>query len=387
MVLGPFPTIEMRRPPSLQDWLGFPVTSLIGLLGIVATLAYGQGTDVSFLFEDVRIEQGELWRLVTSTFPHIGLLHLAFNLYWLWMFGTTIEEVLGSRAMIGLFLLFAAGSSAGEFAFFDGGIGLSGAGYGFFGMLLVLRWKDPRFEAALDSRTISLFVIWFFLCIGVTVKGIYPIANMAHGVGAVLGALTGLALVSSGYRRLIAISATSVVFLCLILAATAFRPVVCFSSRLGEDLAYLGAKELLANRNDPALKHLRQAIDKGASTADTWFNLSIAYQRQGLLPQAADAMQHALDLKPNDPRFREALAKWRACQASVAQHADQHEKAIALFQETLKLTPQDKEAATWKYGIGVSYDRLGNQKAEALAEAARLNLLNPARSTPSGGGR
>ena len=38
---------------------------------------------------------GEWWRLLTSVFLHVGLLHLLFNGYALWVFGDFVERAVG----------------------------------------------------------------------------------------------------------------------------------------------------------------------------------------------------------------------------------------------------------------------------------------------------
>jgi membrane associated rhomboid family serine protease len=140
------------------------------------------------------IRRGELWRLVTSIFPHAGILHLAFNIYWLWVFGTLVEEIFGHLKTAALIVLFAVGSGAWEFALASGGVGLSGVGYGLFGLIWMLSRHDERFKDAIDARTVQLFVGWFFFCIVATVTNTMPVANIAHGTGAVLGILAGLAI-------------------------------------------------------------------------------------------------------------------------------------------------------------------------------------------------
>src|SRR5260221_13657943 len=114
--------------------------------------------DISPFFDTAMIRRGELWRLVTSMFPPAGILHLAFNIYWLWAFGTLIEEEFGHLKTAGLILLFAICFGAWEFSLLNGGIGLFGVGYGLFGLIWAVSRYDERFTDAIDTLTVHLFV-------------------------------------------------------------------------------------------------------------------------------------------------------------------------------------------------------------------------------------
>jgi membrane associated rhomboid family serine protease len=128
----------MRPAPKLTEISHYPVVAGTALLAVGVTVAWWAKVDISPLFETAMIRRGELWRLVTSILPHGGILHLVFNVYWLWVFGTFVEEVYGHLKTAALVLLFAVGSGAWEFAIAVGGIGLSGVGYGLFGLLWIL---------------------------------------------------------------------------------------------------------------------------------------------------------------------------------------------------------------------------------------------------------
>ena len=71
---------------------------------------------------------------------------MAFNDYWLWIFGTVLQEVFGHIKTLALFVRFAVGSSALKFSILSGGVGLSGVGYGLFGLLWILSGRAPRFQ-------------------------------------------------------------------------------------------------------------------------------------------------------------------------------------------------------------------------------------------------
>jgi membrane associated rhomboid family serine protease len=139
---------------------------------------------------------GQPWRLVTSVFPHANLIHLLFNLYWLWRFGRDIEEWMGPLRYAGFFVLLAAGSSAAQLQVSIGGIGFSGVVYGMFGLLYALRRNKDFAALHMQPQVVQLFVAWFFLCIVLTHLNVMRIGNMAHGSGAVLGWLIGQAILS-----------------------------------------------------------------------------------------------------------------------------------------------------------------------------------------------
>ena len=132
------------------------------------------------------------WILVTSMFLHGSITHLLFNMYALFLFGTLIEQRIGTRRF--LILYFASGILASlGFALFQelilrstgAGLGASGAVMGVLGMTIMLL---PHlrvlffFVIPMSMRTAGIiFAIIDFL--GVFGIGIPGIANIAHLVG------------------------------------------------------------------------------------------------------------------------------------------------------------------------------------------------------------
>ena len=149
-------------------------------MAVLATLRWWSGANIDrFLFHD------EIWLRepcgVAPTLFHVDLIHLIFNVYWLWVFGSQVEQTFGSGRTLGIYLLFAIGSGMAQVAFLAGGVDLSGVGYGLFGLLWILSPKDPRFWNVVDRPTVQLFIGWFFLCIALTAAGVWNVANVAHG--------------------------------------------------------------------------------------------------------------------------------------------------------------------------------------------------------------
>jgi hypothetical protein len=176
-----------------------------------------------------------------------------------------------------------------------GGIGLSGVGYGLFGLLWVLSRRDERFRDAIDARTVQLFVGWFFFCIAATLSNVMPVANIAHGTGAVLGILAGLAIALPDHRGPIATGLGAILFLGL-WGATLGRPRINLSGKAGYEEAKWGYDALLAHRNQEAVRWYRDAVTYQPKIPEYWYDMGFAYQGLGDLRAAVGAYRRAADL-------------------------------------------------------------------------------------------
>ena len=75
---------------------------------------------------------GEYWRLLTVVLVHAGILHLAFNMYALYIVGPTVEALYGRWRFLFLYLACGAAGSTASFVFSDAAVsvGASGAIFG-----------------------------------------------------------------------------------------------------------------------------------------------------------------------------------------------------------------------------------------------------------------
>lgn len=296
----------MRPPPSLSLANQYPITSLLGLLAVATTVYWWAGNEIEPLMMNCKFEEGEPWRLFTSTLPHINIIHLIFNLYWIWVFGTLIEKIFGWWRTALLILVLAAGSSASEFAFMSGGVGLSGVGFGFFGFLAVLSKQDHRFSESVDRKTSQLFVAWFFICILLTETKVMAVGNVAHGAGGVLGGLIGYAVSSHGKKRM---KFGAAVFGATVLAiglAGFGRDYVNRSSEMAADLTWCGHVALNENDFHRAAGYLERSTRRDPKNAQTWYLLSIACAKALDNKRALEAYQKAYELDPDDTYIKEA---------------------------------------------------------------------------------
>jgi rhomboid protease GluP len=142
------------------------------------------------------ILDGETWRLFTSMFLHIGLMHLFFNGYALFIFGLEMERLYGPDRFIvtyilaGLFGSLASFGSRGPDVF---SAGASGAIFGVIGMNLAYFMLHRQTFGQFGRQRVmnTLFIIGINLVFGFTIPGI---DNIAHIGGLIAGFTIGYGL-------------------------------------------------------------------------------------------------------------------------------------------------------------------------------------------------
>ena len=139
------------------------------------------------------VADGEWWRLITAAFLHGGLLHLAFNMLFLWWFGRNLEAFVGPGRYLGIYIVSALAGSAGALLIAPDApaVGASGAVFGILGAGLVL--ERGKGIAIFGGQ--ALFVIVINLGLGFVLSNV---SIGGHIGGLIGGALCMLALEHSG---------------------------------------------------------------------------------------------------------------------------------------------------------------------------------------------
>ncbi|MEI6653882.1 MAG: rhomboid family intramembrane serine protease [Verrucomicrobiota bacterium] len=140
------------------------------------------------------IRRGQVWRLVTPIFLHFGILHIVFNLMWLWQFGVMLEMRFRSLGFLGLVVVVAVLSNLAQGLWHGANFGgMSGVNYGLFGFVLLRSKLHPSPDLVLHPSTVSMMLIWLVVCF---TGALGPVANTAHlvglGVGGAIGAATAM---------------------------------------------------------------------------------------------------------------------------------------------------------------------------------------------------
>jgi membrane associated rhomboid family serine protease len=181
-----------------------PVASyaIIGVTVVVSFLAFqpAAGDLLAALWLDKQgLAAGEWWRLLTPVLVHGSLLHLLFNMYFLYLVGPLVEQLYGSVRFTVLYVLTAAAGSAASFLFGGSGpsVGASGAIFGLCGVLLIVsaihRPVLDRRGRAVMSQIGGLVVLNLIIGFGIDALGA-NIDNAAHVGGLLAGLWLGFAL-------------------------------------------------------------------------------------------------------------------------------------------------------------------------------------------------
>lgn len=172
--LGP-PPPSPTEPTSLEERLkAAPFT--LGLFAVcVAVFVFaereGSTKDIETLLtfgatERQLVWQGQWWRLVSSMFLHIGVVHLVWNLWMGYRISVPVERALGSWRFLLVYLLSGVvGSALSVIGHEAVTAGASGALFGMLGSMLVLvrvrlgSWAALWANAAMRANVL-LLIIW-----------------------------------------------------------------------------------------------------------------------------------------------------------------------------------------------------------------------------------
>jgi rhomboid protease GluP len=188
---------------------------------------------------------GEWYRLLTATFLHVGLLHLATNMWCLWNLGILGEPLIGPYGMVAVYMITGvAGNllsmgmnilffnwSHNNIVLFIPGAGASGAVFGIAGILIVLLsnrrlpfpWEELQRlrSSVIKFAAINLVIGLSTMFVNVGIR----IDNAAHIGGFLSGLALGVPLaprMTAGRERYFARQKVSFAFACLGLALVGY---------------------------------------------------------------------------------------------------------------------------------------------------------------------
>jgi rhomboid protease GluP len=205
---------EARKPRS--GWASAPATYLlVGINCAVFIAMLSRGLSIWAPTPDQLMNwgannagsvliNGEWVRIVTAMFVHVGILHLATNMWCLWNLGLLAEPLMGSLGVLAVYILTGAAGNllsvdinwlwplhdAAGGVYFPAGAGASGAVFGIAGALIVLLKSNRLPVPPIELKKLRRSVIYFAalnLVLGLSISGGnmflhsgLNIDNMAH---------------------------------------------------------------------------------------------------------------------------------------------------------------------------------------------------------------
>ena len=144
------------------------------------------------------VANGEVWRIVTSTFLHAGFMHLLFNMISLYLFGPELERIAGKLRFITIYVAAGIAGNVLTFLMHDGTyatVGASGAIFGIFGAYLAMLARHHRYLPQLKQvilPIVGISVVLTFFQSGVNISG--------HIGGLIGGFIAGMIYFSQNRR-------------------------------------------------------------------------------------------------------------------------------------------------------------------------------------------
>ena len=315
----------------------------------------------------VLTSSGQWWRLLTSTFEHGGLVHIALNMWCLYSLGWLAELLFGRARFTLLYLLCGIGGSLGSICWHGNGVsvGASGAIFGVAGALIpaMLLHSNQQLRALLKGHltSIGLFVL-YNLAFGAAASGI---DNAAHIGGLLTGLILGVAFPTGpdryeqrGQMRVFAGS---------LLMLLAFAGVGAFARQRNQPYIEIEKASDAHEHGDlnAAIAHAQRATALKPEDAHAQFMLGTLLLNAHHYADAVGPFTNTIRLRP---KFGPAYVNLCVAQRELKQL----DAALANCEQGARLAPT--EAESW-FNLGRVRYELNNPTGarDALAKAVSLN--------------
>lgn len=341
---------------------------------------------------------GDWWRLVTSMFVHIGIIHIALNMWCLWDLGALAESLYGRWTFAAIYLICGVAGSVASLAWNPVRVsaGASGAIFGIAGALIA-SLKLGRFslpQAAVKSTLSSLVSFAVYNLIFGAMMGF--VDNTAHLGGLVAGLIMGALIAVAASEREHGLRRFTIVVLVFLLVlgggawvqkargAKAQDQLIAILMKLGmyDQAARQFEKRVQANPNDidarltlaffygqanrkedqeAELKRVLGANPPKEAAQSARYELATLYTNQG---RTADARQLYSEMFAADPNSADAHLGLGRLLATEKQH----EKAVEELEIAANLAPASEEIQ----------QQLGNAYLNVKRYDAAIKALNKA---------
>jgi membrane associated rhomboid family serine protease len=195
---------------------GTPLSGKLAVIGKVGCYQIINGVQGPHMACATGIANGQYYRLLTAMFVHYGLLHLAMNMYALWIFGRPLEAMFGPVRFLAVYLVCGLGGNVAVYLLAPDqpSAGASTAIFGLFAVFFFVLRRLNRSVAGLVP--LLLINLVFSLVPGISLWG--------HLGGLATGAIVGYGVTHAPQERRTQIQAGIIVAAVVLLGlATAWQ--------------------------------------------------------------------------------------------------------------------------------------------------------------------
>ncbi len=349
---------------------------------------------------------GQWWRLLSSAFVHIGILHLGLNMWALWLLGNIAERMFGNWTFLLIYLLSGIGGSLLSLVWHPDIIsaGASGAIFGIAGALIAFLYFGHILVPRVVVRELLgslVFIVGFNLFLGALwarTDNSIGIDNAGHVGGLAIGLVMGAALHRSlpfgkrSRQRFLVVPAVILVFIVAgrwAVATSEDNPQ--FHVARAEQLTEEGSKEaataereravalapdsavlhnelgsvyLEAKRYDDAISQFRSAVELDPQLYEPQRNLGVALWLAGHDKEASEAFELARQMKPSD-------VSMYVISSSLLLETNRLDEAVSILEQARSWAPDSAEVESQ---MGLVRLRRGEMKlaVECFRKAASL---------------
>jgi membrane associated rhomboid family serine protease/Flp pilus assembly protein TadD len=311
---------------------------------------------------------GQWWRLISALFIHIGLFHVAINMWCLYELGLLAEQIYGGPSTLLIYLLTGIAGGVASLARNPTIVsaGASGAIFGLAGALIATLSLG---RLAIGSRELKIALASLLTFSGYNLtygflKG--GIDNGAHVGGLISGLLIGGILSQSVGVQGARWWGRFACALSVIVLMGAFLAV----KRVNSELVDVGMARRALEHGDPDSAIRRLSPFQGKADATIWALLGTAYGEKKQYAVAENYFQKALNVNPNDFVARRGLGATLIASGRLAEGSSELQKAVAL----------DPTAESAWLELGLVLQKL-DKHAEAVNAFTKAAVLNPKSST------
>ncbi len=351
-----------------QVFFGINVAVFVGMLLSGSSLMSPTGADLLAWGANFGPDTltGQWWRLLTSCFVHIGIMHIAFNMWCLWSLGGMAERLYGRTTFACIYLLCGISGSLGSLLWHRAPIisaGASGAIFGLAGAVIAsLKLGEFPPGSMVQSTMQSLIAFVGFNVVFGAISGMTDNACHIGGLaaGVVLGAL--VAKVTPAPRLLPRLGVMALVAAVLAAGGYALQRSRAYPYNL------MRASEQIENgKIDAAIPFYEHALKLSPESASAiHYRMAQAYWEKKDIAGVERELQKILDAQPKDEQALNDLGGIR-----LEQHRNQDARRSYL--QLLAVNPQSAEAHA---GLG-AVDFAESNFTAALQEYEQAAGLKP----------